>query len=336
MRARLGRMAALMIGMAALTAVTNAIGQPAAGLPKAVNTHGHNIRVRKGGTQDWKTAPWVGVEFFTDSATNGIIALTQGGGLAVALGGPVGADKRTQWLFAHDVRARKADEAKFTESTTKYGVEVLRDLSTGKLLYLSEKEGIALADAPPALATDKGPLWHHALVLKVRAADEKQFTATTKMFGIEVFKDENTGGLLYVSETGSLATAPAPSQPPAQDMVKAPRPLHGLNPQVRKADEADFTPTTRRVGIEVFQDANTGGLVYISDMGAIATAPAPAHLATGQGITWKHSFTLKARPGGEKDFGKANKFGIEVFLDNNTGHYLYLCETGSIAVLPKK
>ena len=45
---------------------------------------------------------------------------------------------------------------------------------------------------------------------------------------------------------------------------------------------------------------------------------------------------LTARKGGEKDFDKAKKFGIEVFQDNRTGNLIFISETGSIAVLPKQ
>ena len=39
--------------------------------------------------------------------------------------------------------------------------------------------------------------------------------------------------------------------------------------------------------------------------------------------------------GGEKEFEKAKKYGIEVFEDNRTGNLIFLSETGAIAVLPK-
>ena len=41
--------------------------------------------------------------------------------------------------------------------------------------------------------------------------------------------------------------------------------------------------------------------------------------------------------GGEKDFGpKTKTFGLEVFRDENNGNWIYICETGSIAVVPGK
>ena len=50
---------------------------------------------------------------------------------------------------------------------------------------------------------------------------------------------------------------------------------------------------------------------------------------------WKRGFSLKARKGGEKDFEKAAKYGVEVFEDKNTNATIYISDTGSIAVLKK-
>jgi hypothetical protein len=55
----------------------------------------------------------------------------------------------------------------------------------------------------------KAPGWLHGLELRVRKAGEADFTKDTKKYGIEVFKDENTGNLVYISETGSIAVVPA-------------------------------------------------------------------------------------------------------------------------------
>jgi hypothetical protein len=51
----------------------------------------------------------------------------------------------------------------------------------------------------------KAPKWMHALNLGARKSNEPDFTSTTKQYGIEVFRDENNGNLIYISETGSIA-----------------------------------------------------------------------------------------------------------------------------------
>ena len=57
-------------------------------------------------------------------------------------------------------------------------------------------------------AAPKAPSWLHGMNLKSRKSEEKDFGDSTKKFGIEVFKDENNGNLIYISETGSIAVVP--------------------------------------------------------------------------------------------------------------------------------
>jgi hypothetical protein len=58
--------------------------------------------------------------------------------------------------------------------------------------------------------------------------------------------------------------------------------------------------------------------------------------AKSKGWTWKYDFDLKARQGGNGDWDKARKIGVEVYVDDNTNNLIYLTETGSIAVVPGK
>jgi hypothetical protein len=337
MRARTGALAFLSGGIMALAMAPEVFSQPAPSTAaKPLWVYAHDLRVRKGGEKDFTPAtPKMGVEFFRDDATGAIIGISQAGFLSVTAAGTLGNEKKAQWLFAHDLRARKSDEEKFTKDTTKYGIEVFKDTASGKLIYVDEKAAIAFGTPPATVASDKDPAWHHALVLKVRGPNEKAFTDKTKKFGLEVFKDGNTGNLIYLTDAGDISIAPAPASAPDPKNIKTPTVQYGLELRVRRADEADFTPATKKFGVEVFKDENTGGLVYISETGSIATAPMPAKLTTGQDVTWKHAMALKARPGGVADFTKAAKYGVEVFQDNNSGHLIYISETGAIAVLAK-
>jgi hypothetical protein len=54
----------------------------------------------------------------------------------------------------------------------------------------------------------KAPEWKHGMELRVRKAGEADFNKDTKKFGIEVFRDDNNGNLVYISETGSIAVVP--------------------------------------------------------------------------------------------------------------------------------
>jgi hypothetical protein len=53
----------------------------------------------------------------------------------------------------------------------------------------------------------KDPVWLHGLDLKARKGGEKEFKDARK-YGVEVFKDDNNGNLVYISETGSIAVVP--------------------------------------------------------------------------------------------------------------------------------
>ena len=299
--------------------------------------YGHDLKVRPGGKVDFSDAVRIGVEVFQDEASKSIVAVSEAGHLAVIPAGPVGTDRTCKWLTAHDLSTRKADEPEFTQKTKKYGVEVFRDAASNRLLYACETASIAFAPIPSGLVSDRGPKWHHALVPKVRAPEQLSFD-NAKKFGMEVFKDENTGGLMYITEPGSVATAPAPAAAPNPKKIVPPKTAYGLVLRVRTADESDFTEKTKRVGVEVFQDPNAGDvLFYISDAGSVATAPNPGNFPPdAKGVTWKSAMVLKARKGGEKDFEKAAKYGIEVFEDNRTGNLIFVSQTGAISVLPKQ
>ncbi|HEY1186091.1 MAG TPA: hypothetical protein VGE74_00480, partial [Gemmata sp.] len=115
-----------------------------------------------------------------------------------------------------------------------------------------------------------------------------------------------------------------------------PKTLYGLVLRVRGAAETDFTDKTKRMGVEVFEDPNANVLFYITEAGSVATAPNTGKFpADARGVTWKSAMALRARKAGEKEFDKAKKYGIEVFEDNRTGNLIFICETGSVAVLPK-
>ncbi len=54
----------------------------------------------------------------------------------------------------------------------------------------------------------KEPKWLHGMNLSARKSSEGNFTEKTQKFGIEVFRDENNGNLIYISESGSIAVVP--------------------------------------------------------------------------------------------------------------------------------
>lgn len=297
--------------------------------------YGHDLRVRPGGKTDWVDAVKIGVEVFEDEASKATVAISEAGALAAIPAAGVGSDRSAKWLTAHDLSVRKAGEPEFTQKTKKFGAELFRDMGSNRLLYVTETASIAFAPIPAGLVTDKGPRWHHALEPKVRAPEQIAFD-NAKRVGMEVFRDDNTGGLIYITETGGIAAAPAPTAQPDPKKIAPPKTAYGLVLRVRGADEPDFTEKTKKMTVEVFTDPNAGDvLFYMSEAGYVATAPNPGKFADATGVKWKSAMVLKARKGGDKTFEAARKFGIEVFEDNRTGHMIFICETGAVAVLPK-
>jgi hypothetical protein len=71
--------------------------------------------------------------------------------------------------------------------------------------------GVAVELLPRVYAqgTDiKGPKWQYGLDVRVRKGGEHDFGKDTKKVGLEVFRDENNGNLIYISEGGSIAVVP--------------------------------------------------------------------------------------------------------------------------------
>ncbi|CAN5504858.1 hypothetical protein BH11PLA2_BH11PLA2_03920 [soil metagenome] len=303
---------------------------PAQASPKPTYLYGHDLKVRNVGAKNFDaTTPKVGVEFFHDTIGNTIVAISEAGHIAVIPFTTAGDQKKAEWLSAFELRVRPAGVEKWSESK-QYAAETFKDTASGKLLHITNLKTIAMTDMAAKPETDKEPSRHHALELKVRNPGEEDFKSAKKI-GLEIFRDGTTGGLVYISENGFLTFAPAPTKAPEPDALKAPKALHGLSLQARKADEGNFTKDTKAYGLEVFSDPNSGATLYISETGSIAAIP-EGKVATGQGVKWSHSFSLKARKAGEKDFEKAAKYGIEVFEDKNTGALIYISEVGSIAV----
>ncbi|MCI0458129.1 MAG: hypothetical protein L0Z62_14290 [Gemmataceae bacterium] len=345
---RIGLVCVLLGGV--LVLVPGARGVQA-GKPKAPQwTHAFDLKCRhsKEPTFSDKTKTY-GIEVFRDDNNSNGVYIIEEGRLAVARGfgdvkAPVPNSKSPDWLHGLDLKVRKANEPAFTEKTQIISMEVFRDSNTGNLIYITEKGFIATAVGEKGIlaptSAPKAPVWTHAFDLKVRKSTEKEFSNDTKVWSVEVFRDENTGLLLYVSETGAVAAVMG-NAPAAGAKPKGPEWLHGLNLKCRRGGEKDFTPKTQEFGMEVFRDANNGNLIYICETGALAVVPGPKELKVPtpkpRDPGWQHGLDLKCRKFGEMEFtDKTRVFGIEVFRDENTNSTVYISEVGSISAVPAK
>lgn len=308
-------------------------------------THAFDLAARKFGEDKFtKDTQKFGVEVFKDNNTGLGVYVSQTGSLAVGPGfqsvePPLKESKGPAWLTGLDLPARKAGEKAFSKETKVLSLEVFRDPNVNDWVYVTEKANLAVtaATGKPG-APNSAPKWVHSFDLSCRKGGVKDWK-DAKKFGVEVYRDRNTGTLLYVSETGAIAAVPETA--PAKPESKAPAWLHGLDLSCRKATEPTFTKDTRKFGVEVFHDGVTGNLVFIGETGTLAVAPAPkdvkAPTAKVKEPRWTHGLNVKVRSYGEKDFSDKTKvFGAEVFRDENVGVTLYICETGSISAAPAK
>jgi hypothetical protein len=62
--------------------------------------------------------------------------------------------------------------------------------------------------AQPKTAPPKDATPIHGFNLRIRGVGEQKFTADSKRIPVEVFRDENNGNVIYISEAGSIAVVP--------------------------------------------------------------------------------------------------------------------------------
>jgi hypothetical protein len=307
-------------------------------------THAFDLSCRRFGELDFsKDTQKYGVEAFKDN-NNGLgLYISQVGSLAAGSGFqdlkvPLDS-KGPEWITGLDLPARKAGEEKF-ENAKVHSMEVFRDPNTNNWIYITEKGYLAVAPVKgKPSGSDRKPKWTHSVDLRVRKGGVKDWKEATK-FGIEVYRDNTTGNLIYISETGAIAVLPDAGDTNPGPEGKAPEWLHGLDLACRKHDEPSFTKDTRKFGVEVFLDTNNGNLMLLGETGNLAVIPGPKNIkaptANVKEPIWTHGLNLKVRKAGEKEFSdKTAVFGAEVFRDENVAAILYVGENGSLTAAAK-
>jgi hypothetical protein len=230
-------------------------------------------------------------------------------------------------------------------------VDALFDKTAGRLFYVAQETATlaVVAAEEKSIGNNKPAKTLHRYVLKVREWDEKEFSDKTRRIAIEVFRDENTGNVVYVSETGAVAVVGAPREAPEKkalrNAVKAPAPktpdarwLYRLPLKVRVAGEANFDfHKMVRCNIEVYRETDSGRLIYITDNGNLAVSAAGKDFDAKEAkeAEWSHAFDLRARKPNEIEFTPETPlFGLEVYHDGNSETTIYLTQTRTLAVRP--
>ncbi len=311
-------------------------------------THAFDFMVRKYGESEFdeKKTQKFGVEVFKEPNTGYGLYITQAGYYGAAPGfdaidGPIKNSKGGKWTGGLDLPARKPGDKEFTDKTKAWSMETYYDPNANNWIYITEFARIAVipGPAPAAGGALKAPKWSHSFDLRCRKGGNPKWKDAIP-FGIEVYKDPNTGMLIYICDNGSIAVIGDSETKPAAG--KDPEWLHGLDIKCRRHDEPDFTKDTKIWGVEVFRDTLTGNLVYLSEEGTLAVAPAgkkdlKAPTPDVKHPKWTQGLNLAARKVGEKEFSKTTKvYGGEVFQDLNTGLTLFILETGSLTAAPTK
>ncbi len=242
-----------------------------------LSQHGFEITVRKA---DDKTVKF-GVECFLDENNKDLIYISQTGSIAVVAAkyAKPTTGKIKGWSRSHgmNLKVRKAGDKDFTKDSKKYGIDVVEDDNNGNILYISETGSIAAV--PAALLkgggkTDWKDSWQYGLELSVRGPAEKDFSKDTKKYGVEVYRDADNGCMVYIAENGNIAVVPSAWAKFITGKSTDPRLQRGMSLGVRKVDEKDFTDSTKKIGVEVYQDDNNANLVYVSDTGNLAVVAA--------------------------------------------------------------
>jgi formylglycine-generating enzyme required for sulfatase activity len=245
--------------------------------------------------------------------------------------------KPPTWLHRLALKVRPPGFEAFP--LTAFGLEVYRDEHNGHWLYISENGPFAVlpgARSFKAPKQAKAAAWLHGLDLKVRTATQARFDRFTRVWSLEVYRDDNNANLVYIGEGGRLAVVPGVKGAPAPTPQggRAPMWLNGFNLKVRKAGPPPAKFET--FGVEVYRDENNGNLLYVADTGHFAVVPGKgqlqAPLRLPQTPILLHQFDLKCRKAGETEFG-GMAFGVAAFADRSTACTLYISEKGTIAAV---
>jgi hypothetical protein len=279
-------------------------------------------------TQDTRI---VSVDVFLDRKAGRLLYVgKEGNALAVVPSGKgVGESdgKALKSLHRLVLPVRRFHDKDFGEKTPKISVEVYRDKRTANWVFVSHTGALAVlpADKAPVGKPGQQPKWLYRLPFKVRHFDK--FEVEYHHCNVEVYRDEYTGALLYVAESGTLAAVPRAKDDPRQN-ADAQVWSHALELKVRKPGVEKFEPTTStRFGMEIYQDRNRGAWVYVTEKLQLAVLPGSKDLGEKtQVAVWLQGL----RPPGDA----ARQWSAEVYDNLNVDHRVFITTSGAVAVVP--
>src|SRR5262249_33084546 len=172
-------------------------------------THAFDLSFRKLGMKDFDPNVKYGTEVFKDLNTGFGVYITEKGYLAVTTGfegisGAIAKSKGAKQTSGLDLPARSPGQKDFTNATT-FPMEVYHAPNLGPWLYTTDQAKIAVtrgAGPKPGAAGDLRPNLVHSVDLRCRKGGKPEWTKDTPQFGVEIYRDENNGNLVYISNTG--------------------------------------------------------------------------------------------------------------------------------------
>jgi hypothetical protein len=246
----------------------------------------------------------------------------------VAAGKDAGKSKDKTPRLSHRLLlpVRTSDEEKFSEGIAKRSVEVYRDENNGNLVYLTPEGAIAVVAGVKPLAdkTDRGTKWLGRLRMKVREHSD-DFGQATLHCSVEVYRDENTGCVIYAADKGGIAALAIDKAGEAREAEWT----HAVTFKARAPSEDDFTEKTTAFDAEVYFDESRDTFVYVTPSFRLAVVPARRKVAAGDKIEaprWERRVRSKV--------AGAGKWSAEEFFNPNTGDRLFVTAGGALAALP--
>jgi hypothetical protein len=163
--------------------------------------------------------------------------------------------------------------------------------------------------------------------MKVREHSD-DFSRAPLHCSTEVYRDENTGCVIYAAEKGGFAVV-AGAKVAEDEGTPAAAWSHALSFKARAPNEDDFTANTATFDTEVYRDEPRETWVYAMKSFRLVAVPARRKIAADdkiEALRWE-------RWVGQKGAG-AGKWGAEEFVNPNTGDRLFATSHGALAALP--
>jgi hypothetical protein len=163
----------------------------------------------------------------------------------------------------YSLAARGANETHLSPDSPRYVVDALRDNNLGVDLFLAAQGGILVTTLVDDRVLTQSP---HGYALDVRPPGIERFGRDARRVRVEL--KSQPGMAFYLVDSGDLAPAPAAI---ASSATVVPVWRRGHEVPLPTLDKQG--PDSPRLAIEVYEDPNSGSLIYVNHLGGVAAIP---------------------------------------------------------------